>query len=88
MVLNFHELRKVRTLFILGAGFINSFLQGAALARGPGYAPIVRDRRICFTSNARKQQILRFHPATAKAPLQGPGCAQDDTSENSFSAAC
>jgi hypothetical protein len=62
---------------------------GAALARGPGYAPIVRDRRICFTSNARKQQILRFHPSNGKSAVAGdPGCAQDDTSENSFSAAC
>jgi hypothetical protein len=39
----------------------------------PEVAPVLRDRRICFIFSTRKQQILR--------------CAQDDTSENSFSAA-
>jgi hypothetical protein len=50
----------------------------------------LRDRRICFISSTRKQQILRSStPATAKVAVAGdPGCAQDDTSENSFSAAC
>jgi hypothetical protein len=45
---------------------------------------------MCFNFNARKQQILRSStPATAKAAVAGdPGCAQDDTSQSSFSAAC
>jgi len=47
----------------------------------------LRERRICFFSTP-KQQILRSStPATAKAAVAGdPGCAQDDTSENSSSA--
>jgi hypothetical protein len=40
----------------------------------PEVAPVLRDRRICFIFSACKQQILRF--------------AQDDTSENGFSATC
>ena len=36
----------------------------------PEAAPVLRDRRIFFTFNARKQQILR--------------CAQDDTLEGEF----
>jgi hypothetical protein len=81
-----------------GTGFIGSFwknrqfpqglkpapllaLDGAAreaaeklVACHPEVASVPRDRRICFIFNTRKQQILRY--------------AQDDTSENSFSAAC
>jgi len=55
----------------------------------PEVAPVLRDRRICFIFSTRKQQILRSStPATAKVAVAGdPGCAQDDTSENSFSAA-
>jgi hypothetical protein len=42
-----------------------------------------------FVFEVREKQILRSStPATAKATVAGdPGCAQDDTSENSFSAA-
>jgi hypothetical protein len=82
--------RKINDAAALGT---NARSAGGALSRllknapkcHPEVAPVFGERRICFTSNARKQQILRFHPSNGKSAVAGdPGCAQDDTLEGEF----